>query len=744
MQFALLRAEARAILAVCPDKPENNILTKWVCPSNHNISIMKKMIRQVDKYGIESVNISYKDGVTKPKYYMIDTEGYENDIPEKLYRYFFWKNYLFFGGLSLLMFYYMYKIYREKIIRYDIEKLGYKQEMLYPEIGINKRKSSKTSESDIFDIMDYLIPNVTANEADEYVKKSLKISLKGVNENFKEAGKRAETEYIEFLKKFDALRIEAYKSYEKDLAANTLFKLFYNSEKKEFDPFKFEKFYKEYNSWEKNYKGADNSFVDYVRKQENNPSITATQEELKKMEYWMNAKTSNLLYIGLLNLNMVSTNRDENKLRDFEFGSNEINGVQEIYRMYGYDKNHMCESYNMGNKQLVDAMTREPSDTKKYEMEKVFKSEHRAYLKYESEYLYKKNEHLDDYISYKKFYQRPTRINIKNKPYDFFKEMSKETFINDYLLEEKNPKRVALEKKLATHYYKDDLGEQYGRILPLPVYIMTPISPKDRDQLSFRKAGTDGKKFTDWGFKAQGANIFLKVMMDRILFSFESAIDDTIKMMEKDRDAKGISDEDRDTIEKLIAETKKMKDPSELQARRGEIDKLLKIHRFEETFLIGLLEYGRKILNLPVGNLSAHTKKLNPALFYAITSVGRTYTYNVSFPIVLMYEFEKRHAKDKIAKAEEEALKEITSNDDHNELGSITRNMNEMEPEPREVSTSHRYPKKREDKVELDPRTGNTKIKYDNSDTRLGDSDVADIYSDNKNIESYEDKQFMV
>lgn len=657
LEYAINKAEAKIAVSACPPFKENaGFLKKLVCPSPKAVVAARDALAFDKLYGVKKINLEYSLGGTKkPAYYLIDKDNKKSYAPEILYQIFFWYNYLITWTIAGFLFWKLLKIYSKPVDRVNIKGLGFTQELLYKEAPIQTRPYSKTAEGEIFDIMDYLIPKIHTSAVKNYVDESLRISSKAAHPNFVAAGKRSLTNFIAFLRSVEELRKEAVTHYEKELGETNLFKFIKGN------PSYFKKLYKEYGSYVESAvsrgDGFAPSFSDFLKKEKSitDPGLADEKEMLSKFENWRKAKTTDFMYAGLMFLNMAPFKEGIfEKINLFEVNST-LNPIKLVWNHFKYSTDGKYAKYIEEDNYIINSADSRSGEEIKHQQD-LLKQRNADLLNQVQKENYMLDEDLIDYIKFVKFYHKPTKQNKKNKPLPItFKnektgEERTKADIKKLLLDAPSPilpqrdpnkKKDALteteklEDAFESHYYPDDLSEQYGRIIPLPIYIMTAIQKDENGKCQFKDR--DGK-FT---FGSICGNYFLEVFITRTLFGFEKNARDTISKMKSD--AEKISDPaERDVLLKLAAETEKQLDPKNQAARAKIINEMLTVYRFEETFLVALLAYGRRILNMPVGILSGKTKRLNPALFYAITALGRTYTFNVSYPISVYYEYEKR------------------------------------------------------------------------------------------------------
>jgi hypothetical protein len=155
-------------------------------------------------------------------------------------------------------------------------------------------------------------------------------------------------------------------------------------------------------------------------------------------------------------------------------------------------------------------------------------------------------------------------------------------------------------------------------------------------------------------FKTRGSREIIKILLKYIIVDYKASLETEIKNM------KEIISTTKD--EAIIAESKAIINDIEnslnknnKESRMSEIEKLQKIYNFEETYLLGLWEYGMTLTNLPTGRLSI-IKKENQVLWYALTSLGRPFNFTVALPILLMKKIEEENYENLGIEEKEELL----------------------------------------------------------------------------------------
>ena len=608
---------------------------------------------------LEKVDVSF-DNIVAPKYYLLEKTGSVTDMPEVLYRLYFWFNQALFLLLAIPLFKNLYSTYAKKIDKCDIKALGYKQTMLYDELKINERKFNETADGKVFDVMDYLIPSIKTEQVDDYLKNSLRISLLAQRAGFEGAGKLDVKRYRELVKtKLEPARLEAVAYWKEKLKNDDVFIYCKGNAKN------YEALLKEWCNC--------GNFLVFLRAKGAtiNPQYKYRERQL---DFWKRASLTDFILLSEFFLNGLPT-KELSKYVAIDF-NNDIDILGLLYKEFGFDKTGMMKGYIAEKDKIMKTVQKLMQDKQmkedkaRMEVENAISREYGRLKGLIADNIIKVDEGLADYISFTKFYHKRARINTKNHPIPLFEEKEvevrkrgkvvgkqmigyKDGEVKRILVSGTEEERKKLDEAFATHYFPDDLNEQYGRILPPPIYILTPLRPlaSGSKQLEFRIDTKNGKEVKkEYTFKCVGGNDFLRILIDRVFLNFEETVAKSEKQMEDeiaklDKSSNPHDQEAVETLKKLIAENRKMVESGNATARRTKINELLAIHKFEETFLIALLEYGRTLLNLPVGILSAYVKRANPALWYAMTGVGRTFSYNVATPITAMYRYEKLNAE---------------------------------------------------------------------------------------------------
>ncbi len=228
---------------------------------------------------------------------------------------------------------------------------------------------------------------------------------------------------------------------------------------------------------------------------------------------------------------------------------------------------------------------------------------------------------LLDYIRILVFKGKKPERNNKKPPLKLPKELTKD-----------NKEQVI--KILKSNIIEHDPDIEYGRLLMPSYYIFTPL---------------ENKKMSE--FECIGAKELISVLNKYVVDDFKIEIKKTIEQLEKEN-IKFEKDGELDSLEQnknLIIEMENMLDPEFNSSRNKKILELATTHHFEETFLMGMLIYGRNLVNLPIGVL-AKMKFQNSTLWYALTSIGRTYQYVAGLPLAVLYQVEREEADAKEAK----------------------------------------------------------------------------------------------
>jgi hypothetical protein len=148
-----------------------------------------------------------------------------------------------------------------------------------------------------------------------------------------------------------------------------------------------------------------------------------------------------------------------------------------------------------------------------------------------------------------------------------------------------------------------------------------------------------------------GAKELISVLNKYVVEDFKGEIKKTIDELKKEnvKLEKDGKTEDLEQNKNLIIEMENMLDPEFNSSRNKKILELATTHQYEETFLMGMLIYGRNLINLPIGVL-AKMKFQNSTLWYGLTSIGRTYQYVAGLPLAVLYQIERDEADAKETK----------------------------------------------------------------------------------------------
>lgn len=742
LQYNIIKAEAK-IITMLPPNP--------VFPSIELKKDARALLAYEKKYpfGVINVEFSLLNPIKGLKFYALD-QGVSDIsrnkkkriyIIEDFYKKFYILNWFIFVVPIICFCYYIRKIYTVKR-KTDVKDLGYKQVELYSEtiLGKNeKRKENKTAEGEIFDVMDYILPNVILNKEGEvpaYIKDSIRISLSFLHPGFETNLRTKAKEFKDYIMKLEAKRKEAIAYFRKELGQNPSIT---RKNSKGLSLLDSNYFYKILDDYDLNKNDNILSITEYFGKvvgsNELDEMTLITLERYHKavisnfeLEYYL---IENLISIDMLKdtLNrakkIINENKDENKTkRAREFYNNYklffrkervtigigLKSTSTTIRGYvliagpsniGYDPDKTYIKYlneKDGIEKSLNHIDQVEREFTRISLEKNMERTHRTYFKNKVELEFEFDQVVFDWFKWQKFYGpsgRNKKVKPNNKNLRSFLPSPK-NIINicrqtpDYNTSsqgedvEKYKKRDSLERQFKSYYYPDDINDQYGRLLALPVYILTPLKSNrvkgkelrdKKGNLIFKATQTDkkGKKHENWLFQGNNksaANTFLKILMPRLLYEGEGSLQATKNNYEKEMNKQGISEETKDLYRKLIAEVENMLKTQTPDSRRAKIENIFTTHYFEETFLMELLKYGRTLINIPIGVLSGYTKNDNPALWFAMTSVGRTYVYNISSPISALYMFERRNQeKGSLKKAGEEMIQNANSEETKDIIG---------------------------------------------------------------------------
>lgn len=275
------------------------------------------------------------------------------------------------------------------------------------------------------------------------------------------------------------------------------------------------------------------------------------------------------------------------------------------------------------SKKAMDTAWMEAQKNKLEEMKKTL--DEYDYLKLthlEKFYIRNVNDvELLDYIRILVFKGKKPERNNKKPPLKLPKDLTKEN-------------REEVIKILKSNIIEHDPEIEYGRLLMPSYYIFTPL---------------ENKKMTE--FECAGAKELISVLNKYVVEDFKGEIKKTIDELKKEniKLEKDGKTEDLEQNKNLIIEMENMLDPEFNSSRNKKILELATTHQYEETFLMGMLIYGRNLINLPIGVL-AKMKFQNSTLWYGLTSIGRTYQYVAGLPLAVLYQIERDEADAKETK----------------------------------------------------------------------------------------------
>lgn len=251
---------------------------------------------------------------------------------------------------------------------------------------------------------------------------------------------------------------------------------------------------------------------------------------------------------------------------------------------------------------------------------------------------------LKDYIIYIYFKDVKEQHNMKNKLPDLIDPYS----FRSKFVSSKEQKQILLDRfKKYAYPDRTDINSPFDMILMPRYYILTPlkfIEEEDKVTGKINKI-VDLKDLVE--NPVPGTKEYAKIVTSYIWTDYENNINNKIKALEDDNkklSKKDPSDEMITINEKLIEEYKISLSAEKEGARNAVLKEMSRTYRFKETFLIECLHYVRKLLNFPTGSFGYYIKQKNPAFWYALNSIGRTHTYTVAMPIILMHKFEKENS----------------------------------------------------------------------------------------------------
>ena len=332
-QFYFIYAEAYAFVNWLPD------FLKDLDGYRYQYSVAA--IEYMREYGInmEKVDVSF-DNMIAPKYYLLEKTGSVTDMPEILYRLYFWFNQCLFLLFAIPLFKNLYNTYAKKIDKSDIKALGYKQVMLYDELKINERKFNNTADGKVFDVMDYLIPSIKTEQVDEYMKNSLRISLLAQRAGFEGAGKLDVKRYREQIKnKLEPARIEAVKFWEEKLKNDDVF-IYCKGDAK-----KYEALLKEWNK--------QGDFLTFLRNKGANINPKYKYRE-ERLNFWMRASLTDFILLSEFFLNRLPI-KELSKYVTIDF-NNDIDVLALLYKEFGFDKTGMMKGYITEQDKIMDTV----------------------------------------------------------------------------------------------------------------------------------------------------------------------------------------------------------------------------------------------------------------------------------------------------------------------------------------------------------------------------------------------------
>jgi len=207
--------------------------------------------------------------------------------------------------------------------------------------------------------------------------------------------------------------------------------------------------------------------------------------------------------------------------------------------------------------------------------------------------------------------------------------------------EKRNAEKILQAKK----YYKNLKYLAYGIHDPKEVRFKQPVLKRTYVMTPFNGM----KKLQK--FETPGISIPAKILNKYIIEDYEGSLRKQINELKTQikeyesskgffKKIKNVSEEEINNLKALVAELESRLDKDNEESRKAKITELLETHKFEETYLISLWEYGMNLVNLPTGRLSI-IKKDNIVLWYALTSLGRPFTFKAGVPIEVMRQIEK-------------------------------------------------------------------------------------------------------
>ena len=206
--------------------------------------------------------------------------------------------------------------------------------------------------------------------------------------------------------------------------------------------------------------------------------------------------------------------------------------------------------------------------------------------------------------------------------------------------EKRNAEKIIQAKK----FYKNLKFLAYGIKNPKEIRFKQPVLKRSYIMTPFNGM----RKLHN--FTTKGISIPAKILEKYIVEDYENTIRKQIKSLKEQikeyeqprffKFVNNISEEEINNLKALVAELESRLDKENEESRKAKITELLETHKFEETYIISLWEYGMNLVNLPTGRLSI-MKKENIVLWYALTSLGRPFTFKAGTPIEIMRQIEK-------------------------------------------------------------------------------------------------------
>jgi len=205
----------------------------------------------------------------------------------------------------------------------------------------------------------------------------------------------------------------------------------------------------------------------------------------------------------------------------------------------------------------------------------------------------------------------------------------------------------------------NDVFPEIGQPIMPSTYILTPFVYEknniEQNQL-FNIVKT---------FKVKGYNKYILPVFEEIYNNWFGNIKDLVSFYKKEiedlKDNLDISESDK--TEKMLKFSLLEREANHQKSNKSsietKIEKIVNIHKYEETIIIALWKELTKYENLPTSKLS-NMKYENFILWYALTCIGdivgpnkddisvigRPFDYNAGMPITIMYELEKTIAEE--------------------------------------------------------------------------------------------------